>query len=327
LKDRFDRLRIRCAEWDGRRPPPPRLFGRFIDEKRTMRQLDRIVLDECHVLSESTADWRPQFLRLTEMTEKGTQVVYLTATLPPTQELAFFQAAGLDSRDVVTFRDRTTRVNIEYGVQEYARDTLDETITRLVDAKRRQYPPATQIIVYCRSVKETKRLGKLLGCIAYYMEMGTVEQKARMVRRFTSGQEKLVTATNALGLGLDAAGVRVVIHTGMCKLMRQYIQESGRGGRSGLKSEAIVLRACWKRKDGSVWREVGHDLEPSAMQFLEGGRCRRICIDEEMDGRKDRQRCEPGEGKCDLCQQKPGGIKRAATEEGEGKGERKQQGR
>lgn len=76
-------------------------FDRFIDEKRTMRQLDRIVLDECHVLSESTADWRPQFLKLTEMTEKGTQVVCLTATLPLTQELAFFHAAGLDTRDVV----------------------------------------------------------------------------------------------------------------------------------------------------------------------------------------------------------------------------------
>lgn len=75
-----------------------------------------------------------------------------------------------------------------------------------------------------------------------------------------------------------------------------------------------MLRACWKRKDRSVWREVGHDLEPPARQFLEGGRCRRICIDE-MDGRKDRQRCEPGEEKCDLCQQNPGGIKRAMDEE------------
>ena len=98
LKDRCDRLGIRCAEWDGRKPPywasivlvtpesaVTKAFGRFIDEKRTMRQLDRIVLDECHVLSESTVTWRPHFLKLTEMTEKGTQVVYLTATLPPTQ--------------------------------------------------------------------------------------------------------------------------------------------------------------------------------------------------------------------------------------------------
>jgi len=334
LKDRCDRLGIGCAEWNGRRPPywasivlvtpesaVTKAFGRFIEEKRTMRQLDRIVLDECHVLAEVTPDWRPEFLKLTEMTEKGTQVVYLTATLPPTREPAFFEAAGLDVRDVAIFRDRTTRINIEYRVREYARDRLDETVVQLVDAKRKQYPSAVQIIVYCRTVKETKHLGKLLECAAYFMEVGTDEEKARIVRRFTSGQEKLITATNALGLGLDAPGVRVVVHTGMCKLMRQYVQESGRGGRSGLKSEAIVLRAYWKRKDGSIRKEVGYELEPPARGFLEGSRCRRIPIDEEMDGRKDRQRCEPGEEKCDLCQQKPGGMKRAAIEEEKGKRE------
>lgn len=329
LKDRCDRLGIGCAEWDGRRPPywasivlvtpesaVTKAFGRFIDEKRTLRQLDRIVLDECHVLTESSADWRPQFLKLTEMTEKGTQVVYLTATLPPTREPAFFEAAGLDVRDVTIHRDRTTRVNIEYRVQEYARDTLDDTLVRLVDAKRKQYPAAAQIIVYCRSIPETKRFGVLLGCTAYYREVGTSEEKARMVRRFTSGDEKLVTATNALGLGLDAAGVRVVIHVGMCNLMRQYVQESGRAGRSGLKSEAIVLRACWRRKDGKLGRELGRNLEPPVRAFLDADRCRRISIDEEMDARKDRQRCEPGEEKCDVCQQHPGGLKRAAVEEG-----------
>ena len=36
-----------------------------------------------------------------------------------------------------------------------------------------------------------------------------------------------------------------------------------------------------------------------------------------MDGREDRQRCEPGEEKCDICQQYPAGIKPGAVEEGE----------
>ena len=44
-----------------------------------------------------------------------------------------------------------------------------------------------------------------------------------MVWRFMSREEKLVIVTNVLGLGLDAMGVRVVIHTGICDLMRQYI--------------------------------------------------------------------------------------------------------
>lgn len=39
-------------------------FGRFIDEKRTMQQLDWIVIDECQVILESHADWRPEVLKL-----------------------------------------------------------------------------------------------------------------------------------------------------------------------------------------------------------------------------------------------------------------------
>ena len=61
-----------------------------------LEQLDRIVIDECHVLLESSATWRPDVLKLTEMTEKGTQVIYLTATLPPTLQPAFLHAAALD---------------------------------------------------------------------------------------------------------------------------------------------------------------------------------------------------------------------------------------
>ncbi|KAI4221646.1 MAG: hypothetical protein L6R40_008618 [Gallowayella cf. fulva] len=328
LQDRCDRLGIRCARWDGRRPPywasivlvtpesaVTKAFGRFIDEKRMLRQLDRIVIDECHVLMESTEKWRPQFLQMTEMTEKGTQVIYLTATLPPALEPAFFHVAGLDCRDVTICRDRTTRVNIQYRVQDYTRDSLDETLVQLVELKKGQYPSESQIIIYCPSIKETKRLAKRLGCTAYYREAGTEEEKARMIRRFTCGDEKLVTATNALGLGLDAANVRVVIHVRMCDLLRQYVQESGRAGRTGLKSEAIVLRAHWVGKDGGVKREIICRLEPPSKEFLNSRQCRRVSIDAEMDGSKTRTQCEPGEEKCDKCQQSPRGLKRATRDE------------
>ena len=46
-------------------------FARFINEKRTMRQLDRIVIDECHVVLDSIREWRLQIKQLIEMTEKG----------------------------------------------------------------------------------------------------------------------------------------------------------------------------------------------------------------------------------------------------------------
>lgn len=258
LQDRCNQLGIPCAKWDGRRPPywarivlvtpegaVTKAFSRFIDEKRMMQQLDRTVIDECHVLLESNATWRPDVLKLTEMTDKGTQVIYLTATLPPTLQPAFLQTAGLNLKTLTICRDEhTTRTNIAYQVLDYERGSLDGVLTTLVAAKRKKYGPEAQILVFCTSVEETKRLAKLLQCSAYYREMATDDDKARMVRNFTSGLEKLCTATSMLSLGLDAASVRVVIHASMCRLLLQYVQESGRAGRTGASSETIVLRAC-----------------------------------------------------------------------------------
>ncbi|CAA9960673.1 DNA helicase recq [Pyrenophora teres f. maculata] len=314
LQDRCDQLGIPCAKWTGEDRRTGLVL--FIDEKRMLHQLDRIVIDECHVLLESTQDWRPDLLKMAEMTEKGTQVVYLTATLPPTLQPAFLQTAGLDAQTVTICRDKsTTRTNIAYQVLEYTRGTLEKVLVELVAAKRRKYGPGAQIIVYCPTVDETKRLARLLQCSAYYREMGSDEEKARMVRSFTLGIEKLCTATNMLGLGLDAVGVRVVIHVAMCPLLLQYVQESGRAGRTGLDSDSIVLRACYLTKEGSVKKTLGYKLEQPAKEFLTGELCRRIAIDKHMDGRQNRQQCELGESKCDICEQHSSGTKRQAVEE------------
>jgi hypothetical protein len=244
MLDRCDQLAIPAAKWDGRRPPywarivfttpegaATKAFGRFLDEKRMLRQLDRIFVDECHVLLESSATWRPDVLWLTELTGKGVQLVYLTATLPPVLQPAFLHAAGLDAKELDVIRDEsTTRPNIAYRVQEYKRGFLDTVLAELVAAKRAHYGPEAQILVYCPTVAETKRLGNMLQCPAYYRTMATDEEKSRLVRAFVAGAEKLCTATTVLGLGIHAAGVRVVIHVTMCDLMLNLVQESGRAG-------------------------------------------------------------------------------------------------
>jgi superfamily II DNA helicase RecQ len=102
LLDRCDKLSIPSAKWNGRRPPyharlvfttpegaATKSFGCFLDEKRMLWQLDRIIIDECHTLLKSNEQWRPDVLLLLEMTGKGTQLVYLNATLLPVLQPAF----------------------------------------------------------------------------------------------------------------------------------------------------------------------------------------------------------------------------------------------
>lgn len=89
-------------------------FNRFINDKLATGELDRIVVDESHIVLDSTETWRPKVLELAEFVGRGCQMVYLTATLPPKEEPSWLEAIGLEKKRVRMIRDSTTRRNIAY---------------------------------------------------------------------------------------------------------------------------------------------------------------------------------------------------------------------
>ena len=75
----------------------------------------------------------------------------------------------------------------------------------------------------------------------YFREVGDHEHKRWLLDRLISGHEQVFTATNALGIEIDRASIRVVIHVGVPRSMASFAQESGRAGRDGLPSESIIM--------------------------------------------------------------------------------------
>ena len=55
-------------------------------------------------------------------------------------------------------------------------------------------------------------------------------------------------ASNAFGLGIDKPDVRGVIHIGPIYQIKNYGQESGRAGRDGQPSEAIIMVKAGKQE-------------------------------------------------------------------------------
>lgn len=323
LRERCEQAGIRCVEWDGQRPPydaqivfitPESAvtmgFSRFLSTKQASGQLERIVIDECHTILESNQEWRPKVLELDQMVRYGVQVVYLTATLPPCEEPTFFQAIGVEGQDVHTIRDTTSRPNVSYSVRQYPREQEDEAVTELVERKIRQYREG-QIIVYCKRVEQARHIADVLGCSVYHRQAGNVEQKRAILQRLTGEKERVFTATNALGLGVDAPRIRVVIHVGIREKIKQYGQESGRAGRDGQPSEAILLQSTWiDERTGQEKQEQGWRAEAAMKTFIKGEMCRRVPLDRHLDGNIERTACQVGEEKCDVCRGKPRGNKR-----------------
>lgn len=68
--------------------------------------------------------------------------------------------------------------------------------------------------------------------------------KEKILQQFTMKScLRIVIATIAFGMGIDCEDVRQVIHWGVPADAEMYVQESGRGGRDGLQSCAIILKS------------------------------------------------------------------------------------
>jgi bloom syndrome protein len=60
---------------------------------------------------------------------------------------------------------------------------------------------------------------------------------------------RVVFATVAFGMGVDIHSVRQIIHIGPPRTIREYFQETGRAGRDGKFSKAILYYSNRRSKD------------------------------------------------------------------------------
>jgi len=161
-------------------------------------------------------------------------------------------------------------------------------------------------------------LATQLGCDSYHSEAGTADDKAAILLRWVTGSRSpFLVGTSGLGAGLDYPFVRLVVHVDEPDGLMEFVQESGRGGRDGVATESIVvLRQGWRpqpadRTDGNT---------AALYEYLDSVGCRRITLDEYMDGLSGAQSCGPREERCDRCesgfshQPEPRGVPPSVTE-------------
>jgi superfamily II DNA helicase RecQ len=107
IKRRCNKFGIAYAEWEGIRQPDdivivlvtPELavrkeFGTFLNQMRTIRRLDRIVIDKCHIILNDGLDFRKYMQQLGRLIIVEAQMILLTAMLPRTKEVELQRRIG-----------------------------------------------------------------------------------------------------------------------------------------------------------------------------------------------------------------------------------------
>ncbi len=217
---------------------PERISTRLFQAKLSRFSLSLVAIDEAHCISQWGYDFRPSYLKIASLREHISDKVpflALTASATPPVVDDIMQKLGFRKPNVL--RTSFSRKNISYLVRK-VEDKSSYLIKTLSSARGTG-------IVYVRSRKRCREIAELLvanGISADFYHAGLPgELRDKKQNSWTSGQVRIIVATNAFGLGIDKADVRFVVHWDIPDSLENYYQESGRAGRDGKHSFAVLL--------------------------------------------------------------------------------------
>jgi len=276
-----------------------------------LRDLDSIhialfAIDEAHCVSQWGHDFRPEYVKLGILRERfpAVPIVALTATADEQTRDDVVHQLGLSGARM--FATGFDRPNIHYAARYKTKPAI-----QLAEFLREH--EGASGIVYALSRRRTEEIAARLrdagfSAAAYHAGMDAAS-RTRVQDDFLGDRLDIVVATVAFGMGIDKPDVRFVVHYDMPKSIEGYYQETGRAGRDGLPSQAMML---WSMQDVVTSRgfidAIGNTeqrrIEAHKLQamiaYAEALSCRRAAL----LGYFGEDLSEPC-GHCDVCDEPP----------------------
>ena len=218
---------------------PERLDSEIFQIKLRSMKVCMITVDESHCISQWGYDFRPAYLKISDIRKllPGIPVLALTATATPEVVKDIQQRLGFEKENV--FRMSFERSNLAYIVRR-TENKADELLHILKSVNG-------SAIVYTRNRKKTKEIALLLNqndiTATFYHAGLSNELKDQRQKDWVNGTCRVMVATNAFGMGIDKPDVRLVLHADFPDSPEAYFQEAGRAGRDGQKAYAVLLYA------------------------------------------------------------------------------------
>jgi len=199
-----------------------------------------LCIDEAHCISEWGHDFRPSYLRLGAEREELGNAVMLALTATATPRVREDITERLEMKRPMVVVAPPYRKNLRLSVRIVSGDEKIETAARLIRRLRR---PG---ILYCATTKAVDQVANALAraripSARYHGKMKAPE-RASTQRKFMKPDRRIVmVATSAFGMGIDKPDIRYIVHYQVPGSLEQYVQEAGRAGRDGKRSECILL--------------------------------------------------------------------------------------
>jgi len=285
---------------------PERLLQpNFLNQLQSL-PIGLFAIDEAHCISSWGHNFRPEYSQMGGLRELFPQVPFiaLTATADHATRQDILDKLHLHQPKVhVSSFDRP---NIRYNVQ-VKNNPFKQLEVFLQDHTHNCG------IIYALSRKKVEEVAEKLkadGFKAKAYHAGLPAQIRQDVhQQFLRDEVDIVVATVAFGMGIDKSNVRFVVHYDLPKSIEGYYQETGRAGRDGLPSEALLLfgmqdvvtaKFFVEQVPNEEQRRIESFKLSSMVNFAEAQNCRRNVLLNYF-GEPSHKPC----GNCDVCLNPP----------------------
>ncbi len=287
---------------------PERLLNEGFRQQLSSIPISLFAIDEAHCISQWGHDFRPEYAQIGQLRQDFSKVPFIALTATADHATRQDILNRLQLKQPTVHVSSFDRPNIRYSVLEKKQPA--KQLIAFLEARDAKHESG---IVYCLSRKKVEEVAAILveagySAKAYHAGLpGHVRQTVH--QEFIRDELNIVVATVAFGMGIDKPNVRFVVHYDLPKNIEGYYQETGRAGRDGLNSEALLLYGTQDIMTAKFFIEKVTDEEQkrienfklsSMVEFAEALNCRRSVLLNYF-GEPHHKSC----GNCDVCLNPP----------------------
>jgi ATP-dependent DNA helicase RecQ len=251
--------RIRSGQTKLMYVAPERFFNeRFLTTVGSLH-VSLFAIDEAHCISQWGHNFRPDYLKLAELTKEleAERVLALTATATPTVLNDICDAFCIEPQDAIRTKFYRDNLHLRSSVVT-STDQYDALFSRMRER------PRGSTLVYVTLQRTAEEIAERLcsdgvSAMAYHAGMDT-ETRERIQQEFIESTDGIVVATIAFGMGIDKSNIRYVYHFNPAKSLEAYAQEIGRAGRDGQTATCEMLLST---EDRTVLENFAYGDTPS----------------------------------------------------------------